>query len=371
MIISTAQIAPLLNILSHISNKSTLPCLHHIYFTPAGSHVVVTATDLDIYLYWTMEGHLPRPVSAPIEWFLKALRTVKPGGHLELRVDDTTHCLCALPSNAPSLRCLDRPLPIRDMPAFTTAGFTEGGYLSAHTLRNGLRLLPFMSTDETRYVLNGVHFEKSGNVVATDGRRLGFQLTTGSSLPVDLIMPPALLKLLAGSFAKNAPDSRRMAIWTKDTELLATLEGGAMIWAKTIMGNFPNWRQVLPNAVNSKAFVTLNPELLELLRFHKRNQGRTELRVAITLHADATVTVHPYIQKGGAHVGVCDAIPAGTHKGGQSFEIAVNGEFFIEALAYAGNSIRLCDEIAPLVLGDPTQAQMVLMPMRVNDRVAA
>jgi DNA polymerase III sliding clamp (beta) subunit (PCNA family) len=95
------------------------------------------------------------------------------------------------------------------------------------------RVLPAVSTDESRYTLNGVFLEK-GHAVTTDGRRMMAVEIEGPE--TSLILPTASAKILSGENGEMMADGRKFS---------ATGDGWS-IGGKVIEGNYPNWRQVMP-----------------------------------------------------------------------------------------------------------------------------
>ena len=386
-----AQLQLLISLLGCFNRKTSLHCLSHLYFTPMGDRIALTATDLELAFHWPLPGGsesqslpLSKPASCPIAWFLQQAKAVKPQDHLELRLDDHGH-LCAYPSRGPSARSPERSLPVKDAPAFTTSGFTRGGWIHHRTLDQALLSLPFASTDETRYVLNGVFISETGHTVATDGRRLAHGPSTipeahgATLLPTDFILPtrfvPALEALARGTVNRNGisfgPTHERMPVWfnAHGTRLLAE-HSGLYLTVALHDGNYPNWRQVVPTDFN--VLLTLSESFVEQFQTLCRGQwGNTTL--IFTLHdgnavearlrtTDKHVPLHP------------EPLDAGTHvrqPGTEPFQVAYNALFLKHCLDFSGRVLHLRDEISPALGGDPTSRQTVLMPMRVGEAAHA
>lgn len=116
-------------------------------------------------------------------------------------------------------------------------------------------MLAFTSTDETRYVLNGVLIEcrKGGGVrmVATDGRRLLAhepEWETDRSEPVSFIFPSSVLRAVA---LKDYHRDIRMEFHPA-TQQISMVFGMAgyeefTLSCKAIDGTYPSWQQIVPN----------------------------------------------------------------------------------------------------------------------------
>lgn len=104
-----------------------------------------------------------------------------------------------------------------------------------------------VSEDETRYFMNGVYFEKKGdllNLVATDGRRLSFaskNLLGGvTDFPSAIVHPKVLNTIL-----RHAPEEGTIAIAIVDKMIFfkfGTYKFGSVL----LDGQFPNYERVIP-----------------------------------------------------------------------------------------------------------------------------
>src|SRR5436189_187973 len=121
-------------------------------------------------------------------------------------------------------------------------------------LRDGLRKTSYaISTDETRYVLNGVLFSFKDNkltLVATDGRRLAMaeiELEFPRSHESDLIIPTKAVTELQRLLADDGDVKVSMRNGQIALDLNKTL-----IMSKLIAGNYPNYRQVIPGEAKER-----------------------------------------------------------------------------------------------------------------------
>lgn len=377
----------LLAVLASIRHsKSSLNCLHHLYFTPVGPHLVLNASDLDFHLHWPLPtasfDSLKRPASCPIDWFVKIAKSVRKDGHLVLSLSDDGHTLCAYPSTGPSARSPERSLPIADMPGFSTAGFTRGGWLSHATLEHIIAAKDFISEDQTRYVLNGSLITSTGHCVATDGRRLIHRATAGTVLPQDIILPPQyfapLAELATGELSEGLADGggkkiipgTRIPVWlpANGADKMLVQSGSLLLTLKLIDGNFPNWRQVIPGGSN--ALVDLDPAFLDTLRTTlSRSPDRKNTQVTFQLERDGITRASIHAGTKEERIELVDPdFPVGKHRSGVAdpIRICFNANILLPALQTTAPRLHLIDEISPGRTGDPLTGEAVLMPMRVN-----
>lgn len=123
-----------------------------------------------------------------------------------------------------------------------------------------------VSSDETRYFMNGVYFEKKGdslNMVATDGRRMGFSskeiLAGVPDFPAAIIHPKVL-----GIVLKHCPDEGNIQMAIVDKMVFfkfASYRFGAAL----IDGQFPAYERVIP-ASQAHHFTVAKDELVAAMR---------------------------------------------------------------------------------------------------------
>jgi len=139
-----------------------------------------------------------------------------------------------------------------------------------------LAALPFVSTEETRYYLTGVHFEthKDGViVVATDGHVAFAALDNTGSAPSESAIYPLTKELLAACKAQRHDGSDRYALidgkqWQVGVYRDDVFDPLAIGMIEPIDGTFPDWRRIVPNGMTGSAGgVTFNPNLM--VRFEK------------------------------------------------------------------------------------------------------
>ena len=106
-----------------------------------------------------------------------------------------------------------------------------------------------VSSDETRYFMNGVYFEKQGdklNMVATDGRRMGFSskeiLAGVPDFPAAIIHPKVL-----GIVLKHCPDEGNISMAIVDKMVFFKF-GSYRFGAALIDGQFPAYGRVIPTS---------------------------------------------------------------------------------------------------------------------------
>jgi len=216
------------------------------------------------------------------------------------------------------------------------------------------RVRPCTSKDETRYVLNGVFISRAegGLAVATDGRRLA--LVNAPFATPDAILPNLLADLLFDPACQSA------ALWRndEDAEIASLTFGKTTITSKLISGNFPNFRQVIPDPASRLGSATFPDATIAPLTAWLRNYPGETVILAFDPPAN-TITFEIRRTDQGQYSTTALAAFNGTVPPVSAY----NATFLADALAMNLHTMDLIDERSPAVLTDGL-TRYVLMPMR-------
>ncbi|MGZ4338361.1 MAG: DNA polymerase III subunit beta [Gaiellaceae bacterium] len=217
------------------------------------------------------------------------------------------------------------------------------------------------SRDESRPVLTGilVHFEGGKLVMAaTDSYRLAVKETQLEGTPPDLeaIVPSRALQELA----RIATTGDEIEVGVQENQVLFSTSG---VWLTTrrIDGQFPNYRQLLPEAFEHELTLP-RAELLDVVRRASvMIQRSTPLQVRL---ADGELTVIARTQDVGESR---ESMPAAFT--GEPLEIGFNADFLRDGLeSIDGGDVRLklISPLRPAVLqGDGDDFTYLVMPIRL------
>jgi DNA polymerase III sliding clamp (beta) subunit (PCNA family) len=218
-----------------------------------------------------------------------------------------------------------------------------------------------VSTDATRYILNGVHFtpEEGGMLIATDGRRLAG--APARVLSRKFVLPTAALNVLAH------PDftTRDAAVQQPDDgdddkgTHLQFRSGPHTLIAKTIEGRYPGYRHVIPSHLPESVTVpeSHRSALISWLRSLKGKSNSVRLTWEKPGHL--TLTHHDY-----ETVGATIQVPVTTE--GRPPAMAFDPRFLADALEI-GATLRLVDSLNPGMTTDPSGNFCVLMSLRFTE----
>ena len=217
------------------------------------------------------------------------------------------------------------------------------------------------SRDESRPVLTGILVRFEGDsliMAATDSYRLAVKETSmsGPGPELDAIVPArALLEL-----ARVAPGTPELQLGVQENQVLFASDG-VLLTTRRIEGQFPNYRQLLPETFENE--VTLpRDELLDVVRrVSVMAQRNAPLRLRF---ADGELTVSAQTQDVGE---AQETMPAPFS--GDALDIGFNPEFLRDGVeSVDGDELRLklISPLRPAVLqGTGDDFSYLIMPIRL------
>src|SRR5262245_24268921 len=173
----------LLKSLSHVhrvvERRNTIPILSNVLLSASGASLEMKATDLDLEVTEATAAKVERQgaTTVPAHLLYDIVRKLTDGAEVMFKGDADGNAMTAI-SGHPSFRL--QCLPQSDCPELTAGSSSHISRLESATLRRLIEKTQFaISTEETRYYLNGIylHTHESGGKlklrsVATDGHRL-------------------------------------------------------------------------------------------------------------------------------------------------------------------------------------------------------
>ncbi len=344
-----------------VSTRTTLPILSNVLIQATESGLTLTTTDLDVGIRIQVEATVERigATTLPARRLSSIVREL-PSSDIQFDIDS---------KNSASIRCGASffkilGLPEEEFPPLSRFENARVFNIKQKELKDGLKKTAYaISTDETRYVLNGVLHSFKDNklsLVATDGRRLALvdiELEFPRSQETEVIIPTKAIT----EIGRLLKDDGEVKVSVSDNQVAFELNNTLLV-SKLIEGNYPNYRQVIPGEARER--VTLEREsFLNCVR-----------RVAI-LASDKSNSVKLIFTKNNIDitantpdVGEARESVAVTYKG-KDMAIAFNPEFLMAPLRNLPNDevfLDLIDEMSPGVIKIQTPFLYVLMPMRIS-----
>jgi len=348
-----------------VSTRTTLPILSNVLLNAVGDRLTLTATDLDVTISKTVEAkvEIDGSFTMPVKKLLSIAREVG-GSQIEM---DVSKNQCSIKSGSSSYRV--NGLPAEEFPPIPNFSGQTTIQMPQDTVKTMLRRTSFaVSTDENRYVLNGLYLSFKENkltMVATDGRRLALaeeDVELKDDNPLEVIVPTKAIQELSRSLG----DKGDVEIQITENQVSFGLKEndgtGSLIVSKLVEGAYPNYKQVIP--AESKHRVTLDKEeLFHALRRAEIMTSEKANSVKLTFSENnLTFTANS------PEVGESRETMAIKYNGEET-SIAFNPQFFIDPLKALEEDevhFEFTDQLSPGVVKVKHPFLYVIMPMRTS-----
>ncbi|MES1200493.1 MAG: DNA polymerase III subunit beta [Pseudomonadota bacterium] len=370
----TIERSALLKALNHVQSvverRNTIPILSNVLLTAQGDTLKLTATDLDIEISESAPAEVDRAgaTTAPAHYLYDFVRKLPENAPVKLDVsgDDPRLFISAGKSR------LHLPiLPAGDFPAMPSDGFETRFDIHPTDLARIIDKTRFaISTEETRYYLNGIFFHTVANGsgvaslrgVATDGHRLALaevNAPDGASGMPGVIVPRKTINELK-RLLDDASDVVEVSV---STQKIRFALDSAVLTSKLIDGSFPEYARVIPKG-NSKRLKLDNKVFAEAVDRVATVSAERSRSVRLAIDGDkVTLTVN------NPDAGVAtEDLPA--EYADEPLEIGFNAKYLLDVAGQIeGESavFELADSGSPTLVRDEADehALYVLMPLRV------
>jgi DNA polymerase-3 subunit beta len=349
-----------------VSARTTLPILSNVLLRAEESRLELTATDLDVTIACSVEANVGRvgATTLPVKRFFNIVRELA-APSIDLEVDEKQTCVITA---GPSYYKING-LPAEEFPPLPKFTEKKRVVVPQDKLRSILRKTSFaISTDETRFVLNGIFFSLKDHkitMVATDGRRLALvdeEVDIPAESDGEFIVPTKAINELNRLLTTTG----QVEIKFTDNQAAFALQDdkgfAVLIISKLIEGNYPNYRQVIP-AETKERIALGREELLHALRRAEIMTSEKSNSVKLTFGKNnLSITANT------PEVGEARESIAVNYKG-KDMAIAFNPGYLMDPLKALDNDevyLELIDELSPGVLKINGPFLYVLMPMRMS-----
>ncbi len=372
---ATIERATLLRCLSHVQSvverRNTIPILSNVLIEAEGdSSLKVMATDLDLQVVEHMDASVEDAGSITVSAHLlfDIARKLPEGSQVSLETAENRMAVKAGRS-----RFSLPTLPRDDFPVIVEGDLPTSFELPAKTLAELIDRTRFaISTEETRYYLNGIFFHVSDEdqpvlkAAATDGHRLArFTIARpeGADGMPDVIVPRKAVAELRKLLEESMDGNVQIDLSASKVRFTLGGEGGVVLTSKLIDGTFPDYSRVIPTG-NDK-LLKLDPKSFfagvdrvatiatEKTRAVKMGLDRDKITLTVTSPDNGVAS---------------EEVPAEYSSDG--FEIGFNAGYLKDILSQIDSDvveIHLADAGAPTLIrkDENAPALYVLMPMRV------
>ena len=362
---STSELLAQLQTVARVaSTRSAVQALSGVQIAAADGSVELRATDMEVGLRVPLDAQVERggTVVLPARLLLDVVRTLR-SGDVSLELRPTEQDVEIVGGTA---RFHIRTLRTEDFPPLPEPGGDQVVEMPAPAFVDTIaRVSRSASRDETRPILTGILVSASGDelrMVATDSYRLSVKETR-------------LEAPLEGGFEANVParaleelgrlvrdDVEQIRIGVRSNQVVFEV-GGLALSSRLIDGQFPNYRQLLPEAYEHELTVS-REELLEVVRrISLMAQKNAPLRLSFSEGEVAVSAQTPDVGEASEPLPIPFA--------GEPFEIGFNPDFLTVGLESAAAEEVVLKLISPLRPGlieaaDGSGFLYLIMPIRLN-----
>jgi DNA polymerase III subunit beta len=372
----TVERAQLLKSLSHVhrvvERRNTIPILGNVLLRAESTQLSLKATDLDLEVTETLaaESATGGSTTVPAHMFYDIVRKLPDGSQISLEADGDRSVLAI---RAGRSRFTLQTLPESDFPDLAAGDMAHSFSLAASDMKRLIDRTQFaISTEETRYYLNGIylHTASSGKAttlraVATDGHRLAqvdLPLPAGAAGIPGVIVPRKTVGEVQRLIETGEGQGAEVGVELSQSKIRFTL-ADVVLTSKLIDGTFPDYSRVIPLG---------NDKLLEV---DKRDFEQAVDRVS-TVASERGRAVKLALSSGHLVLSVTNPDSGSATEelevayDAEPIDIGFNSRYLLEIAAQIDGEtavLKLADPGSPTLIADKDEkaALYVLMPMRV------
>jgi DNA polymerase-3 subunit beta len=359
------------HVTSVVERRTTIPILSNVLLQARAGALRFNATDLEREVIEETSADIAQDgaITVPAHLLHDIVRKLPDGAQVEIRRDPERERVTL---SAGHSRFALQSLPAEDFPDLAAGEMSHLFTMPAHDLKRLIEKTRFaISTEETRYYLNGIYFHAAEGgahgaptlrAVATDGHRLAhveLDLPEGAAGMPGVIIPRKTVHELHRLLEDGGKEVRIGISATK-----VRFEIGAItLTSKLIDGTFPDYARVIPQN-NDKELRVSNAEFIaavDRVSTIASERGRA-VKLAIS---ENRLTLSVNNPEGGSATEELDV-----SYNAEPLEIGFNARYLLDIAGQLESDqavFRLADPGSPTMVRDSDDegALYVLMPMRV------
>ena len=369
----TIERASLLKTLSHmqsiVEKRNTIPVLSNVRIEALSSGISFKATDMDTEITEIVDANISEAgaTTAPAHMLYDIVRKLSDGSEVEITFPDEKGQLTIASGRS---KFALSTIGVEDFPVISGDKLPINFVMDKEELKDVIDRTKFaVSTEETRYYLNGVymHAKKEGEAkvlraVATDGHRLACvesPLPEGAEELAGVIIPRKTITEIRKLLDDN--NAEKVNVSMSDNKVRFALDD-VTLTSKLIDGTYPDYERVIPTD-NDK---NLEIGVKELSSAVDRVSVVAERTRAIKMLTGANKVT---IITSSPDLGSASEDLEAKYEG-ESLEIGYNFRYLLDILQeIKGDAVRISftDGTSPSVIHDTSDSSAiyVLMPMRV------
>ncbi len=369
----TVERAELLKSLSHVhrvvERRNTIPILANVLIKAAKGALELKATDLDLEVVESVPAETGQAgaTTVPAHVLYDIVRKLPDGAQVQLEAGGERGTLTVRASRA---RFSLQTLPEADFPDLAAGEFSHTFKVKGAEFRRLVDKTQFaISTEETRYYLNGIYLhvtEANGKAmlraVATDGHRLAqaeLEAPAGSQGLPGVIVP----RKTVAEIQKLLEDKEAEVTISLSATKIRVQVGAIVLTSKLIDGTFPDYGRVIPQG-NDKTLIVDKDEFAAAVDRVSTVSSERGRAVKLSLGDGKMVLSVTNPDSGSATEELEVDYTA------EPLDIGFNSRYLLDITSQLEGDtaeLKLADPGSPTLVRDSTKtdALYVLMPMRV------
>ncbi|PHX86487.1 MAG: DNA polymerase III subunit beta [Opitutia bacterium] len=361
----------LAQVLNVVGSKATMPILSNVLIEAEKDQISLSTTNLDLGIRCKIKAEIKEggSVTLPVKRLATIVRELP---SVDVTFDGSPNHQVKLTSGGSTFKIMG--IGKDEFPPLPEFGDEKAYTLDQSELVSMLRSVSYaQSTDETRYILNGVYFnfrDEKLTLVATDGRRLALiakEMEVPAANAGAIILPAKTVSELnrlldKGTKVKINFNERRAAFQISTDKDTSGLINHVYLYSKVVEGNYPNYQQVVPKETHQR--IKLERELL-LQCVHRAQLVCSEKAnsVKIKISSNLLEIFAASSDFGEAH----ESMAIGYN--GPDLQVAFNPAFLMDPLkALTKDEVffEVKDEVSPGVFKTLESFICVIMPVRLS-----
>lgn len=348
-----------------VSSRNTLPILSNILLETGKDTLKFTATDLEVSINCSIPAEVSAQgsITVPAKKLLDIIREF-PESDITFKVGD---------NNSVTLTCEKsvfkiNGLPKDEYPVLPKPKKDEGVNIPQNLFQDMIRKSIFsVSTDETRYVLNGVLLIIDADkmkMVATDGHRLSYienTLDKKYTQKINHIIPAKALQELN----KVLDSEGEVNIQLNDNQIIFSMPH-VILMSRLIDGQFPNYEQVIPKNTDKTITGHTEPFMAATRRVALMASDKSNSVKYTFSKSNLLITANtPEVGEAQEDIEVSNS--------GENITVAYNAKYILDVMKNLGTEqfdIELTTNLNPGIFKPKSEKPgvsylCVIMPMRV------
>lgn len=340
-----------------VESRNSIPILSNVMLIAEGDTLKAIATDMDVEVASTSEATVEQEGSTTVQasTLQSIVNKLSKGKLVTLAYDAGTLNVTSGRSNLTL-----SSLPVEDFPRVANDEYAATFNAEQSELKRMFELTePSMSTEETRYYLNGVYLHSHDGVarsVSTDGHRLALVDSA-----IDAEFPPVIVPRKTVGLVKGLLDEGDATVSASATKVRFDF-GHTVVVSKVVDGTYPDYSRIIPTGWDTEVTVNAN-DVKQAAALVSEVSGDRIRAVRVTVGADlVTLTVRSGIDVGVEEV---DAVVSG-----DAVEVGVNSKYLAEILKACNgdNAVMRFNGAGSAIVVKPEEddkALFLVMPLRV------